>query len=62
MRFVLFFLTLYCFLPLSSVAQASLDLTVDDYGLSFGDSRRVNGLRFNFRDRHLDRVNGINVT
>ena len=40
----------------------SLDLTVDGVGISIGDSRRVTGLRLNFRDRYLERVDGINVT
>src|SRR5689334_14653659 len=28
----------------------SLDLTVHDFGIGIGNSKRVNGLRFNFRD------------
>lgn len=40
----------------------SLDLTINDVGLSIGDSRRVTGLRLNFRDRELRRVDGANVT
>lgn len=44
-------------------AQArSVDLTVNDVGLSIGDSRRVTGLRLNYRDRNLERVNGVNAT
>jgi hypothetical protein len=34
-----------------------LDLTVNGTGISIGDSRGVNGLRLNFRDIRLDRVN-----
>jgi hypothetical protein len=45
--------------PLSA---QSLDLTVDGVGLSIGDSREVTGLRINFRDRRMERVDGINVT
>ena len=44
------------------VSAQAIDLTVGDSGISFGDSRRVNGLRFNFRDRNLREVNGVNVT
>ena len=40
----------------------SLDLTVGGVGISIGDSRRVNGLRVNFRDSRLEEVNGINAT
>ena len=42
--------------------RRSLDLKVGGYGISIGDSRRVNGLRLNFRDSRLEEVNGINVT
>jgi hypothetical protein len=30
--------------------------------VSLGDTRGVDGIRFNFRDTRLDRVNGINIT
>jgi hypothetical protein len=40
----------------------SLDLTVNNFGISFGDSRRVNGLRINYRDRRMREVNGVNIT
>ena len=46
----------------SIVPAQSLDLTIGGYGLSIGDSRAVNGLRLNFRDRRLRQVNGINAT
>src|SRR3984957_20727740 len=31
-------------------------------GISIGDTRGVNGLRLNFRDSRLERVNGVNLT
>jgi hypothetical protein len=40
----------------------SLDLMIDNTGLSIGDSRFVRGVRLNFRDRNLERVVGINAT
>lgn len=40
----------------------SLDLAINNYGISLGNSRQFNGLRINFRDRHVERVNGINLT
>ena len=43
-------------------SRRSLDLTVGGVGISIGDSRRVNGLRLNFRDSRLEKVNGINAT
>ena len=40
----------------------SLDLAVDHVGISFGDSEEFTGLRFNYRDRRLRKMTGINVT
>ena len=40
----------------------SIDLTINDYGLSIGDSRFVRGIRLNFRDKNLESVHGINAT
>ncbi|WP_397547115.1 hypothetical protein ABUL39_01250 [Rhodothermus marinus] len=42
-------------------AQA-LELTIHRVGLSIGDSRRVIGVRLNFRDRRLEHVDGVNAT
>ena len=41
---------------------SSLDLAVNNNGISFGNSPRFNGLRFNGRDCGLEVVNGINIT
>ena len=54
-------------LPAASVEEkeagsASLDLTVDDFGISFGNSKRVHGLRFNIRDEGVEEVIGLNLT
>ena len=43
-------------------ATQSLDLAIKNYGISIGDSRRINGFRLNFRDQRLRQVNGINAT
>lgn len=48
--------------PFAAKAQNSLDLTINNVGLSIGDSEEVTGLRLNFRDRHMRRVSGINAT
>jgi hypothetical protein len=48
--------------PAAAQSSHSLDLTINDVGLSIGDSRRVTGLRINFRDRRMEEVNGINAT
>lgn len=42
--------------------QQSLDLTISEYGLSFGNSERHTGLRFNYRDSQTDRIRGLNTT
>ncbi|HJQ18868.1 MAG TPA: hypothetical protein VJ867_00875 [Gemmatimonadaceae bacterium] len=47
--------------PSPALAQ-SLDLTIHHTGISIGDSRFVRGIRLNFRDRHLEEVDGVNVT
>lgn len=46
----------------SRAAGQSLDLTVNQTGLSIGDSRFVRGVRLNFRDRRMERVIGVNAT
>jgi hypothetical protein len=43
-------------------SRRSLDLTVRNVGVSIGDSRRITGVRINFRDRRMERVNGLNIT
>src|SRR5690606_15470010 len=48
--------------PLRAQEPRSLDLMVDDVGLSIGDSRRTVGLRLNFRDRAMEEVIGVNAT
>jgi hypothetical protein len=47
--------------PAALPAQ-SLDLTINNTGISIGDSRVVHGVRINFRDRNMERVDGINAT
>ena len=56
------FVALVCIIGTPISLAQSLDLTVDNFGLSIGDSRRVNGVRLNFRDRNLEQVNGLNLT
>ena len=57
----LLFLLLILIVCEDTLAQ-SLDLTVKGYGLSIGNSARVNGIRINVRDTRLEKVNGLNVT
>ena len=50
------------FIQVPSLIGQSLDIPVKGYGISFGNSKNFAGLRFNFRDRHVDRIDGLNVT
>jgi hypothetical protein len=47
--------------PTMLVAQV-IDLTVNNVGVAIGDKPEMTGLRLNFRDRDLRRVNGVNAT
>jgi len=40
----------------------SLDIPSKTWGISFGNSKSFTGLRFNFRDSQVQRVNGLNLT
>jgi hypothetical protein len=62
-----------CFAPVAAVTlsllaafpcrlAAQIDLTVDHKGIAIGDVPRVIGLRINYRDRHLEQVDGVNAT
>lgn len=44
------------------LAAQSVDLAAGGVGLSIGDSREITGVRLNFRDSRLRRVDGINAT
>jgi len=49
--------------PSSARAQEpGIKLAIGDFGLGIGDVPRLDGLRLNYRDRHLRRVRGLNVT
>ena len=45
-----------------SLSAQVIDLTIHDVGLAIGDKRSMTGLRFNFRDSHLERITGANIT
>jgi hypothetical protein len=40
----------------------SLDIPSKHWGISFGNSTEFTGLRFNFRDKNIRRIDGINVS
>jgi hypothetical protein len=48
--------------PRRAPTHRALNLTIGGYGISVGNSAAVNGVRLNFRDAGLRRVNGINAT
>ena len=61
--FIVFtFLILFLFLETDLLQCQSLDIPVKGYGISFGNSREFAGVRFNFRDKRVDRIDGVNFT
>lgn len=46
----------------TEIFSQSLDLPAKKWGLSFGNSTNFTGVRLNFRDRNVERINGINIT
>jgi hypothetical protein len=40
----------------------ALNIPLRKYGLSFGNSAEFNGIRFNYADSYVQRINGINFT
>lgn len=55
-------LTVLSVLGAAPVYAQGVNLTVNDVGISIGDSRRVTGIRLNYRDSNLEKVVGINAT
>src|SRR5689334_3997901 len=55
------YLLLAALIPAALQAQ-SVDLMYHTYGISFGDSRLVHGIRLNFRDDYMKDVWGVNAT
>jgi hypothetical protein len=58
----------YILLPILLIVQfqgagaQSLDIALGGYGLSIGNSKRFTGIRINAVDRHVECINGLNVT
>ena len=40
----------------------SIDLAIDNVGLSFGNSKQFTGVRINLTDERVDQIRGINLT
>ena len=53
---------LYTFGQQSGSVYKSVNVAIKNYGLSIGNSKGINGIRINFRDKYLQKVNGINFT
>ncbi|MEP6491951.1 MAG: hypothetical protein ABJF01_04705 [bacterium] len=50
------------FTSAATVSAQVIDLTVHDVGLAIGDKPHVTGVRINYRDGSLRKVNGMNIT
>lgn len=46
----------------SSCSYWSVDIPASTWGISFGNSKNFSGIRFNFRECNVERVNGFNFT
>ncbi len=49
-------------LPFLSVFSQGFNIPAKHWGISFGNSTRFDGLRFNIIDKDIDRINGINIS
>jgi hypothetical protein len=47
---------------LSPVHAQGLNIPSRNWGLSFGNSTKFNGIRFNIIDKDIERINGINIS
>lgn len=46
----------------SNVVSQSLDIPASEWGISFGNSKKFTGLRFNYRDHSVESIKGVNIT
>jgi len=60
--YVLYFSLIFLIAHFDFLPGQSLDIPVKGYGISFGNSKKFAGLRFNFRDKRVDRIDGMNIT
>lgn len=56
----LFLTILIIALPVLSIFSQGLNIPARNWGLSFGNSTRFDGIRFNLIDKDIDKINGIN--
>lgn len=52
-----------CFitLPIVSIFSQGFNIPAKQWGLSFGNSTRFDGIRFNLVDKDIEKINGINI-
>ncbi|MGB2988807.1 MAG: hypothetical protein WBC98_02515, partial [Candidatus Zixiibacteriota bacterium] len=62
MRRCLAYLVVFLTLSISSSFASSLDIPSRGKGISFGNSKKFDGLRFNLVDKDVEKINGINLT
>lgn len=49
-------------LPLLSIFSQGLNIPAKQWGISFGNSIRFDGIRFNLIDKDIEKINGINFS
>ena len=47
-------------LPLISISSQGFNIPAKHWGISFGNSTRFDGIRFNLTDKDIEKINGIN--
>ena len=62
LQVILLFTFIFLLFHQTVLHAQSLDIPSKKWGISFGNSRRFTGLRFNFRDSRVDKITGINIT
>lgn len=55
-------LSVFLFFVSAHSALGSVDVAINDVGLSIGNSKRFSGLRLNLQDRDVRLINGLNLT
>ena len=48
-------------LPLISISSQGFNIPAKHWGLSFGNSTRFDGIRFNLTDKDIEKINGISI-
>ena len=56
------YLIIFSIIHAGHAFASSLDITYQGYGISMGNSKRINGIRLNFADHGVKRINGCNLT